>query len=118
MADTERISGGAPSGMPTCPTCPHLAKDKGHPGWGWCTELQNRVVTDGWVNGFTPSQSPSGSCNLHPERAVAVGVCLTCVANHYCPEHNPPTERTDLPDAPGFFDPEWAADGTSGGGHG
>jgi hypothetical protein len=70
--DTGRISGGATAGTPTCPSCPHLLKDKRHPGWGWCDAPQNRAmnrVTDkGWVNGFMPSQSPSGSCNLHPER--------------------------------------------------
>jgi hypothetical protein len=70
MADTERISGGASAGTPTCPSCPHLLKDKAHPGWGWCGAPQNRVNAPGWVNGFTPSQSPSGSCNLHPQRAA------------------------------------------------
>jgi hypothetical protein len=69
---TERISGGASSGTPTCSTCPHLDKDKSNPGWGWCNAPQNRVMDKGWVNGFTPSQSPSGSCELHPERTAGV----------------------------------------------
>lgn len=76
MVDTERISGGAPAGTPTCPNCPHLLKDKKYPGWGWCNAQENRVMDKGWVNGFAPSQSPSGSCNLHPERTSGVTVAL------------------------------------------
>lgn len=68
---TERISGGASINTPACPTCPHLAHDKAHPGWGWCNAPANRVFSEGWVNGFTPSQSPTGTCNLHPKRIAA-----------------------------------------------
>lgn len=71
MADNDRISGGALRGTPTCPTCPHLNKDDKHTGWGWCAAPQNRVFSASWPQGFTPSQSPSGTCNLHPERAAA-----------------------------------------------
>lgn len=67
---SNRISGGAPNGMPTCPSCPYLRHDKKHPGWGWCDHPDNRVQDKGWVNGFTPSQSPTGSCELHPERRM------------------------------------------------
>jgi hypothetical protein len=56
---------------PTCPTCPFLLHDRLYSGWGWCSAPQNRVHTDHWPEGFTPSQSPSGTCNLHPERAKA-----------------------------------------------
>ena len=66
-----RVSGGAGPGVPTCPTCPFLLKDKQYPGWGWCQHSKNIVHGEGWTNGFTPSQSPDGSCELHPERAAA-----------------------------------------------
>lgn len=65
-----RVSIGAPSGTPRCPSCEHLTADQKYPGWGWCSHPQNRVYGVGWPNGFTPSQSPTGSCALHPERAV------------------------------------------------
>jgi hypothetical protein len=65
---TDRISGGAATYTPTCPSCPYLNRDARHPGWGWCNAPQNRVFTEGWPNGFTPSQSPTGTCNLHPQR--------------------------------------------------
>jgi hypothetical protein len=64
--NTNRVSGGAADGTPTCPTCPHLVHDKEYPDWGWCYHPQNRVHAKGWPGGFTPSQSPSGSCDLHP----------------------------------------------------
>lgn len=63
----DRISGGS-RGVPLCPSCAHLIADKAHPGWGWCGHPSNRVEDPGWVNGFTPSQSPTGSCGLHPLR--------------------------------------------------
>lgn len=70
---TDRISGGRPSHNESCPTCPNLQRDSGHPGWGWCTAPENRVYSAAWPQGFTPSQSPSGSCNLHPARAAELG---------------------------------------------
>lgn len=68
----DRISGGANSSMPACPTCAHRVADAAHPGWSWCGHPSNRVYADGWPNGFTPSQSPSGTCSLHPERVAAI----------------------------------------------
>lgn len=68
---TDRISGGRQSHSESCPTCPHLKHDAAYPGWGWCSRPENRVYAEGWPLGFTPSQSPSGSCNLHPVRAAA-----------------------------------------------
>lgn len=65
---SSRISGGAPNGTPMCPTCPFQKGDGKYPGWGWCTHPRNRVYSEGWPNGFTPSQSPSGSCEFHPLR--------------------------------------------------
>jgi len=70
MSNTDRIRGVAPSGAPTCQTCPHLLHDKKHTGWGWCDAPQNRVVSPGWSHGFTPSQSPTGTCKLHPALAT------------------------------------------------
>lgn len=70
-AKTDRISGGAGDSTPKCPSCPFVKPDQKHPGWGWCDHPRNRVYDGGWPNGFTPSQSPSGSCELHPERAAA-----------------------------------------------
>jgi hypothetical protein len=71
MTMTERISGGAGSGYPQCQTCVHRTPDSKHPGWGWCCHPSNRVYADGWPQGFTPSQSPDGTCLLHPVRAAA-----------------------------------------------
>ena len=65
-----RISGGAVDGTPVCPTCHYLLPDKNYPGWGWCGNAQNRVFVIDWPNGFTPSQSPDGSCELHPARVA------------------------------------------------
>lgn len=65
-----RISGGASDSTPKCQTCPHRLADNEYPGWGWCGHPQNRVYADGWVRGFPPSQSPSGTCELHPDRAA------------------------------------------------
>lgn len=68
--DTGRISMGAVASTPQCPTCTFRAPDSKHPGWGWCSHPSNRVFAKGWPLGFTPSQSPSGTCRLHPAIAA------------------------------------------------
>jgi hypothetical protein len=64
----ERISMGANHHTPCCPTCVHRTAN-GSGGWSWCSHPSNRVYAEGWPQGFTPSQSPSGTCLLHPARA-------------------------------------------------
>ena len=67
---SNRISNGAPAHWPMCGTCPHMKQDAQYPGWGWCQHPKNMVPHVGREVGFTPSQSPSGSCELHPQRAA------------------------------------------------
>jgi hypothetical protein len=69
-ANTGRISMGAGNSTPQCSTCAHRAPDAQYPGWGWCAHPSNRVFVEGWPLGFTPSQSPSGTCRLHPAIAT------------------------------------------------
>ena len=69
----DRISGGAASGTPTCPTCIHRTSNPSNAAWGWCTHPSNRVFAEGWPQGFTPSQSPDGTCTLHPARKAGDG---------------------------------------------
>lgn len=65
MSTNNRVSMGRNHSEPTCRTCPHMKKDGG--GWhGWCQHPANRVYSDGWPNGFTPSQGGDGGCDLHP----------------------------------------------------
>jgi hypothetical protein len=67
MSDTtNRISMFAKPGVPRCESCPHLMKSGERLG-GWCQHPTNRVFTDGWPQGFPPSQGWDGSCDLHPE---------------------------------------------------
>ena len=68
--DTGRISMGAGNSTPQCSTCTFRAPDPKYPGWGWCGHPSNRVFVEGWPLGFTPSQSPSGTCRLHPDLAA------------------------------------------------
>ena len=72
--ESNRISGGATAGTPMCPSCPHLRRDHKFNGWGWCGHSDNRVYSNAWPDGFTPSQSPTGSCDLHPERASLANI--------------------------------------------
>lgn len=67
-----RVSMMAPAGTPLCDTCPNLKRASDRDG-GWCQHASNRVVTDGWPQGFTPSVAWDGSCELHPERAATGG---------------------------------------------
>ena len=66
---SKRVSSGALAHWPTCGTCPSLKPDLQYPGWGWCGH-PNNIVPHGGRAGFTPSQSPTGSCELHPARAI------------------------------------------------
>lgn len=67
---SNRISGGAPAHWPMCGTCPSMKHDAQYPGWGWCQHPNNIVPHQGRTVGFTPSQSPTGTCDLHPARAA------------------------------------------------
>lgn len=62
-----RVSMFAPAGTPRCETCFHLKSANDRHG-GWCMHTSNRVVTNDWPQGFTPSQAWDGSCTQHPER--------------------------------------------------
>lgn len=68
MSANNRISMGAGHSTPRCPSCPSFQSSA--TGWGWCQDSRNRVFSDGWPLGFTPSMSPSGTCDLHPERVA------------------------------------------------
>lgn len=68
-----RISMGANQSTPCCPTCAHRIPN-GAGGWSHCGHPSNRIYTDGWPNGFTPSMSPSGTCELHPRRSASLGM--------------------------------------------
>jgi hypothetical protein len=55
-------TGRNPNLEPVCGTCPHFTHG------GWCSHPTNRVPPmKGWPQGFTPSMSIHGGCDLHPD---------------------------------------------------
>ena len=56
----------------TCGSCSWLEKaDSRHDG-GWCSHSNNRVdPQSGWPDGFKPSVSSTGGCDLHPNNDPA-----------------------------------------------
>lgn len=62
------VSGGRnPNIELTCgfPVCGYLDQGSNRNG-GWCKHPDNRVPPcSGWPNGFTPSVSSTGGCDLH-----------------------------------------------------
>ena len=60
-------SGGrSPNWQQTCdyPKCRWLTKGKDRDG-GWCDHPENRIPpSKGWPDGFTPSVSSTGGCDL------------------------------------------------------
>lgn len=68
MSDGKYDSGGRnPNWQLTCYTCAYLIRGTNRDG-GWCGHGANRVPPmQGWPNGFTPSVSSTGGCDLHSE---------------------------------------------------
>lgn len=65
-----RVSMGRNPNIQDCcgyPKCAHLKVD-GDKSFGWCQHPDNRVESEGWPNGFTPSVSFTGHCDHHTAR--------------------------------------------------
>lgn len=77
--DFDFVSGGRnPNCERVCQTCQWLHHDPARDG-GWCRNSLNRVPPQsGWPNGFTPSVSSTGGCNLHRQSRLLDPVCDKC----------------------------------------
>lgn len=60
------VSGGLNWHKPHCGKCIFLVEDSQYSmSGGWCGHDGNRIYTEDWPQGFTPSVSYYGGCNLH-----------------------------------------------------
>lgn len=71
MSKNNFVSGGITEWwIPHCSDCRFLRHGKDRDG-GWCTNPSNRVPPrSGWPNGFEPSVSSTGGCDLYEKETL------------------------------------------------